>query len=118
MTSWHDSFYDSIANKYATDKDNDPAMPKPRKYKRLASSVLRDLKLVIEDIRDNSGFNTNAPDSMFARARELFEELKDRLRDKSAPTADLRFLDKANFALLDKLDYMEALEFLNKMEVK
>ena len=118
MTSWHDSFYNSIAGKYITDKDKDPCMPKPKKYKRMASSIFRDLKSTVERIRDNSGFNTNAPDAMYSRAKELFEELRERLVDKAAPEADLRFLSKARYALLDKLDHMEALELLDKMEVK
>ena len=118
MTSWHDSFYNSIASKYTTDKDKDPSLPKPRKYKRMASSIFRDLKSAVEAVKNNSGFNTNAPDSMYARAKELFEELRERLIDKSAPEAALRFLSKARYALLDKLDHMESLEFLDKMEVK
>tara|TARA_R100000008_G_scaffold16934_1_gene8376 strand:- start:338 stop:706 length:369 start_codon:yes stop_codon:yes gene_type:complete len=122
MIDWHDSFYNSVAKKYETkDKEvDDPLMPTPRNYKRMATSIFRDLKSTVERIRDNSGFNTNAPDSMFTRAKELFEELRARLidNDKNTPEADLKFLSKARFALLDKLDHMESLEFLDKMEVK
>ena len=78
MIDWHDSFYNSVAKKYETkDKEVDaPLMPAPRNYKRMATSIFRDLKSTVERIRDNSGFNTNAPDSMFTRAKELFEELR------------------------------------------
>jgi hypothetical protein len=120
MTNWYDNFYDSVMNKYKTKdkKVDDPLMPKPRSYKRMPASIFRDLKRAIEDVRNNSGFNTNAPDYMYESAKSLFKELKERLRDAAAPSADLRFLDKAHYALFDKLDHMEALEFLDKMEVE
>ena len=114
MVDWND-FYDHIAEKYETANKDDPAMP--RKYKRRTASILRDLIKSVEDIRDNIGFNTNAPDRMHAYSKNLFEELKEQLANKERPD-DLRFLRKAHFALFDKLDHMEALAFLARVEPK
>ena len=112
----NDDFYDSIANKYLFEKDmRRPNANAPER--RSASRTHTELLRIIDFIRKESGFNTNAPDSRYQKARELFQELKSKLKFTKKVEENRILLKSASWELFQKYDYMQAVRTLKKMEV-
>ena len=111
-----DQFYDSISEKYLSDEN----AWQPREHlsdRRRASRTHTELLNIIDFIRKESGFNTNAPDSRYEKAKELFQELESKLKFTKKSKGNLILLKAASWELFQKYDYMEAMRTLKKMEV-
>lgn len=111
--------YDRIAERYNYDDETAwwPDLKKgPTKFEK-RRGARKQLLSVLKKIADNSGFNTNAPDEMYAAARRLFEELSSSLDKKSKMFEKNRAIIKdAHWALFNKYDYMRAQELIKRID--
>jgi len=117
-----DDFYDGIMGKYKT--KSDPLIPTPKNNKtttrcrRLPKLTLEKLKRALNEIKIHTGFNTNAPESMYLYARHLFDDLRGELVKIESSASNFKFFEIAEYALFQKLDHMEALEYLEKVDLE
>jgi len=117
----NDDFYNGIMGKYKTKSDPFEIVPKNNKktrYRRMPKLTLEKLKRALNEIKINTGFNTNAPESMYLYAKHLFDDLRDELVNIESSASNFKFFEIAEYALFQKLDHMEALEYLEKVDLE
>tara|TARA_R110000765_G_C18923142_1_gene606094 strand:+ start:787 stop:1131 length:345 start_codon:yes stop_codon:yes gene_type:complete len=107
-------FFDDMTKKYDY-KSIPPRSPYGSRGK--FSRVHRELRVVLECITKESGFNTNAPPTRYKKARELFDELEENLGASRDPEHNARMLKRARWCLFQKFDHMEARECLEEVLV-
>ena len=117
--SHYNKFYDKLASKYSCEDESSwwpeaLANEEPISKSEKLSRSRRKLISALQDIANNSGFNTNAPDEMYASARKLFDDLTCNLDDRSKTfEANKAAIKDAEWALFNKFDYMRAKELIN-----
>ena len=129
-------FYNSIAKKYNTNTkkygDSSTATTKPDPFsigtkaktsdrpwlKRGPKLTLEKVIRSVNEIKNNTGFNTNAPDSMFSYAKLLFGELREELVKIETSASNFKFFEIAEYSLFQKFDHMDALENLGRIELE
>lgn len=114
MANKDDEFYDSVYSKYHTPAPDWSSHPK-RNYR--AKKTQEELLVILREIANKTGFNINAPAAYFDKAKELMEELKKRLQHEENYAKLEYIINKAEWALINKLDHMEAIEFIKKIEL-
>jgi len=114
MSSSYLDFFDDIFKKY--DYKPEPSYTSCGSRGKF-SRVHRELRVVLEYITKESGFNTNAPPSRYEKARELFDELEENLGASRDPEHNAYMLKRACWCLFQKFDHMEARECLEKVLV-
>ena len=107
-------FFDDMAKKY--DYESTPP-PSPYVTRGKFSRLHRELRVVLECITKESGFNTNAPPTRYKKARELFDELEENLGASRNSKYNAYILKRARWCLFQKFDHMEAREYLDKVLV-
>ena len=111
--------YNKVADKYDYEDESAwwPELTEsPTKFEKLTTSRRRLLN-ILQEIANNSGFNTNAPDEMYITARKLFDDLSSSLDDRSKSfDRNKSVIKDAEWALFNKLDYMRAKELIQKVE--
>jgi len=111
--------YNKLADKYDYEDESAwwPELTEgPTKFEKLTTSRRRLLN-ILQEIANNSGFNTNAPDEMYITARKLFDDLSSNLDDRSKSfDRNKSVIKDAEWALFNKLDYMRAKELIQKVE--
>ena len=115
----YNKFYDKLASKYSCEDETSwwpeaLADEEPISKSEKLSRSRRKLISALQDIANNSGFNTNAPDEMYASAKKLFDDLTCNLDDRSKTfEANKAAIKDAEWALFNKFDYMRAKELIN-----
>ena len=106
------SFYDEVSGKY----DYSRTRKKSEKHDyRGVYRVYNELIDILDYIRKESGFNTNAPDSRYNKARELVDELEGKIDKTKDPEENQALIGRLKWVLFQKLDHMEAMQTLKRM---
>ncbi len=79
MADKNDDFYNSVYGKYHAPTGS--WGNRPKKNSR-AKRIQEELLVILKEIANKSGFNTNAPHGYYEKAKELMEELKKRLQNE------------------------------------
>lgn len=118
----YDEYYDTynrIASRYNYDEEASwwPEMLEvPTRHEKMSTARHRLLN-ILQEIAVNSGFNTNAPDEMYATAEKLFEDLSCNLDEKSKSfNKNKTILKDAKWALFNKFDYMRAKDLIQRVK--
>ena len=114
MNSRYLDFFDDIFKKY--DYKPEPSYTSCGSRGKF-SRVHRELRVVLECIAKESGFNTNASPTRYEKARELFDELEENLGASRDSKYNGYILKRARWCLFQKFDHMEARECLAKVLV-
>ena len=114
MAKDNDDFYSNVYGKYHTPSGSWGRRPK-KNYR--AKRIQEELLIILREIANKSGFNTNAPYGYYDKAKELMEELKKRLKHEENYDTLEYIIEKAEWVLINKLDYMEAMDFIKRIEL-
>lgn len=107
------SFYDEVSGKY--DYSRTRRKSEKQDDHRGVYRVYNELIDIIDYIRKESGFNTNAPDSRYKKARDLVDELEDKINKTKDSEENQTLISELKWVLFQKFDYMEALYTLKRM---
>ena len=122
----HFDFYDNIAEKYRVKNSNKRWNEQQEEaggfypfaaYRREIRHSVNRLKRILKLIADNSGLNTNAPDSMYDEARKYMNLLKKKIKWTRHPEQNAELLKQARWSLFNKYDYMEALKLVERITI-
>ena len=115
----YNTFYDSLAGKYYDsydsyfDEEENNNFVERSRFRR----VHRNLLPVIKEIANRSGFNTNAPESLYSQARTMLEDLKDSVSYTKTPKQNEELIRQAQWSLFENLDYMTAYKLVGRIKI-
>jgi len=121
-------FYDEVAEKYSVNINNRASSSaygyctsSSQHYERYAAGRIKKRLLIhLKEIANRSGFNTNAPDSLYEEAKNIFEELENKISqavNDDYQSYNKKVVDQAKWALFSKFDYMEAITHVERIRL-
>jgi len=101
--------------------DTEPVVPSYSSMNRKNDVYIRDLSFllkVINEIVEQTGFNTNAPEELFEKAKKSFTKLEKNVKVTKKPSVTKELLRLAQWELLQKSCPLEAYKVLQRLKTK